>query len=264
MQPEIGESLPAARQVAGAGARWIRGHARDPMPYQQPLGRLGEPRQMPGLTDEAAVIPIPESAEKSARHCRAEGKRWRELHENRAALRPKASRFIEELTDQRASPNQSRLVRDGPRQLDRERESRRRALRPPGVSPPGVMAIERAVDFDARQRVRITLEMRALGRETMRQLPGDAPAGDADPDRDQRDARARGTFAPFLRASLRPMAIACLRLVTLRPDPLFNVPVLRRCIADFTVFCALLPYLAMLGSFQLPYHASDPYFRRNP
>jgi hypothetical protein len=41
------------------------------------------------------------------------------------------------------------------------------------------------------------------------------------------------------------MAIACLRLVTLRPDPLFSVPRLRRRIADFTVFDAPLPYFAI-------------------
>jgi len=55
-----------------------------------------------------------------------------------------------------------------------------------------------------------------------------------------------GTFCPFSRASLRPMAIACLRLFTVRPErPLFNDPFLRRRIADSTVFCAPLPYLAM-------------------
>ncbi len=37
-----------------------------------------------------------------------------------------------------------------------------------------------------------------------------------------------GTFLPSLRASERPMAIACLRLVTFLPDlPLFKVPALR-------------------------------------
>jgi hypothetical protein len=54
-----------------------------------------------------------------------------------------------------------------------------------------------------------------------------------------------GTLAPFSLASFKPMAIACLRLVTLRPEPLFSVPRLRRRIADFTVFDALLPYFAM-------------------
>jgi hypothetical protein len=55
----------------------------------------------------------------------------------------------------------------------------------------------------------------------------------------------RGTLAPFLLASLKPMAIACFRLVTLRPEPLFSVPRLRRRIADFTVFDAPLPYFAI-------------------
>ena len=41
------------------------------------------------------------------------------------------------------------------------------------------------------------------------------------------------------------MAIACLRLFTLRPEPLFNVPFFFRCIADLTRLLAALPYLAM-------------------
>jgi len=45
-----------------------------------------------------------------------------------------------------------------------------------------------------------------------------------------------GTLPPARRASDRPIAIACLRLVTLRPDPLFNVPRLRSRIARAT-FC---------------------------
>ena len=42
------------------------------------------------------------------------------------------------------------------------------------------------------------------------------------------------------------MAIACFRLFTRAPDPLLSVPRFRRCMADFTRFCADLPYLAMV------------------
>jgi hypothetical protein len=63
-----------------------------------------------------------------------------------------------------------------------------------------------------------------------------------------RDDFRDGTFAPFSRASLSPMAIACLRLVTRRPDPLFNVPFFFRRIADSTVFDAAFPYFAMRTS----------------
>src|SRR5258705_6058085 len=55
-----------------------------------------------------------------------------------------------------------------------------------------------------------------------------------------------GTFAPASRASERPIAIACLRLVTRLPDrPLFSVPRLRSCIARSTFLPAFFPYLAM-------------------
>jgi hypothetical protein len=55
-----------------------------------------------------------------------------------------------------------------------------------------------------------------------------------------------GTLPPFSRASLSPIAIACFRLFTLPPDPLFSVPFFLRRIADFTFFCADFPYFAIL------------------
>jgi hypothetical protein len=63
-----------------------------------------------------------------------------------------------------------------------------------------------------------------------------------------------GTLAPFFLASDSPIAIACLRLVTLPPLPPFpdlSVPFFRRRIADSTRLLAALPY------FRLP----DDFFR---
>jgi hypothetical protein len=55
-----------------------------------------------------------------------------------------------------------------------------------------------------------------------------------------------GTLAPLRRASDRPIAIACLRLRTLRPErPLFSVPALRFFIARSTLSEAFLEYRAM-------------------
>lgn len=62
----------------------------------------------------------------------------------------------------------------------------------------------------------------------------------------------RGTFAPFSRASDRPIAIACLRLFTLPPFPplpLLSVPFLRRFIALSTRLPAALPYFRRLDFF---------------
>jgi hypothetical protein len=59
-----------------------------------------------------------------------------------------------------------------------------------------------------------------------------------------------GTLPPARRASERPMAIACFRLVTFFPDrPLFKDPLLRSCITLLTFSCVFLPYLAMLAPF---------------
>jgi hypothetical protein len=58
-----------------------------------------------------------------------------------------------------------------------------------------------------------------------------------------------GTLAPFLRASDKPIAMACLRLFTFFLDlPLFRVPFFFLCIARFTDFFAFDPYLAMITS----------------
>src|SRR6478672_8194969 len=68
----------------------------------------------------------------------------------------------------------------------------------------------------------------------------------------------RGTFAPFLRASDRPMAIACFRLFTfppLPPGPLLSVPFLRRFIALSTRLFAALPYFLPLF-FRPPFFAA--------
>src|SRR4029453_4064672 len=61
-----------------------------------------------------------------------------------------------------------------------------------------------------------------------------------------RDPFRLGTFAPHSRASARPRAMPCLRLVTRLPElPLFSVPRLRSRIARSTFSPAFLPYLAM-------------------
>jgi hypothetical protein len=52
-----------------------------------------------------------------------------------------------------------------------------------------------------------------------------------------------GTFFPAALASERPIAMACLRLLTLRPErPLFRVPALRFFIARSTLADAFLEY----------------------
>jgi hypothetical protein len=57
-----------------------------------------------------------------------------------------------------------------------------------------------------------------------------------------------GTFAPSALASDRPIAIACLRLVTFLPDrPLFSVPALRFFITRSTSAEAFFEYLRAMN-----------------
>jgi hypothetical protein len=69
-------------------------------------------------------------------------------------------------------------------------------------------------------------------------------------DEERRLAVFFGTFAPAALASDSPIAIACLRLVTVRPErPLFKVPALRSFIARSTLADAFFEYFrAMIVS----------------
>jgi hypothetical protein len=59
-----------------------------------------------------------------------------------------------------------------------------------------------------------------------------------------------GTLAPSARASDKPIAIACLRLVTVLPlPPLFNWPRFLSCMALSTLSCAFFEYLGITKNF---------------
>jgi len=67
------------------------------------------------------------------------------------------------------------------------------------------------------------------------------------PRRDRLELGRLGTLPPSRRASLRPIAIAWLRLRTVLPErPLLSWPRFISCIARSTFADAFFPYLAML------------------
>jgi hypothetical protein len=76
-------------------------------------------------------------------------------------------------------------------------------------------------------------------------------------ERHGRADRRFGTFLPFLRASARPIAMACLRLLTvLRPLPLFSVPFLRLRMAPRTSLEAPREYRRTIGLFLHWFHVN--------
>jgi hypothetical protein len=63
---------------------------------------------------------------------------------------------------------------------------------------------------------------------------------------------SEGTLPPARRASESPIAIACLRLLTVFPEPpLFSVPRFRSCMAFSTFSAAFLPYRGIWITFFL-------------
>src|SRR5687767_2988617 len=73
-----------------------------------------------------------------------------------------------------------------------------------------------------------------------------------------------GTFAPASLASDKPIAIACLRLVTFFPlRPLLSVPLFFSCMAFSTLSCAFFEYFAIIYCFRLVIQTICHYRKEN-
>lgn len=71
-------------------------------------------------------------------------------------------------------------------------------------------------------------------------------------EREEDDFFREGTLPPARRASESPIAMACRRLFTFRPEPLLSVPRFILCMARSTFFDAFFPYLAMRRDLLMP------------
>jgi hypothetical protein len=69
-----------------------------------------------------------------------------------------------------------------------------------------------------------------------------------------------GTLAPDFLASDSPIAMACFRFVTFRPDPLFSFPCLNAFISRSTLFPALGLYFLVLDFFLLVLFLAADFF----
>jgi len=67
-------------------------------------------------------------------------------------------------------------------------------------------------------------------------------------------------LAPDFLASDNPIAMACFRFVTLRPDPLFSFPFLNAFISRSTLLPALGPYFRLLDFFLLELFFAELFF----
>src|SRR5579864_3367336 len=113
------------------------------------------------------------------------------------------------------------------------------AARPAAPAPITITSGSRTIDMPGPEQRAFAAHLRVV-------IASDAAATGTPTNSDDYAAFFFGTMAPFLRASERPIAIACLRLVTLPPlppRPERRVPRFLRRRALATVFPAALLYL---------------------
>jgi hypothetical protein len=89
---------------------------------------------MPGLTDDVAVIGIPEKPKKHIRSTEIELQAWRKLDENRSQLVTQPSDFAKKAQQGFLDIAEPTFVRDGLRHLDGEPEVVGDIIRPALVS----------------------------------------------------------------------------------------------------------------------------------
>jgi len=176
MQPEVHDPVPATRHLSAWGRRRIGGNPANPVTDKQRVGSGREPRLMPRLAHQSAVVAFTNEIEEARRDAVVEPQRRRQLDEHRAAFRSEAGAFLEASFERQPRPFQLLVVRDYPRQLDRKAEARRSRCRPSGVGRCRVRTMEGRIDFCAAEQARITLKMRACAVKVMRRCARDAPA----------------------------------------------------------------------------------------
>ena len=275
---EPAAALPASADTRrpGASSRWR---------YMQDVGQTFGPKSID--LDGWARTPVwsdPATCRVSMRGLPWDGSdlrghrdlRGRAALPRRAAAAAPPAQIARPVHGARASPSSSATTRGGRRRVDRTFLSPRRPdRRPPALpaledtrgaergsgTPTGGRPVpERARPTGARERPRMRhRDVRLRARRSAR-----APA--RDPDRDRRAVGRRhlllpprrrafrvGPCRPARRASDRPMAMACFRLVTFLPEPpLRSVPRFISCMAFSTFSRRLVAVLALAGGLCVP------------
>ena len=106
---------------------------------------------------------------------------------------------------------------------------------------------DRERDDDEDPRREVFLREREAEEDEPEREREEEPEREVDFLLERREDFLLGTLPPSRRASERPIAMACLRLVTFLPErPLRSVPRLALCMARSTFFDAFFPYLAIV------------------
>ncbi|MNN46513.1 hypothetical protein D3C81_1608950 [compost metagenome] len=175
MQPPVFEPRPSPWSRVGADARRIHRSLRNAIVHQQGLGV--RPGFVSGFKHHIPCKTPPETDEKSLGNRLDKFQRRRQLHQQAAQAIAQPGTLQHKLLERLATVLQTLHVCDLLGHLDAEAKAGRHAGAPALVGLDAMRAIKRAVDLNAVQSRRITLQVGARSRKGRRIFPAQAPTG---------------------------------------------------------------------------------------
>lgn len=183
VQPEVAEQAAVSRGlVATPPGRRVRGDAGDAVRGQLRARGPIEPVRMPRLECDGTAMPALQQFEESRDAPVLVNEAGWQLHQQAAQPGAERRHLREECIQWFVDVPQPALVRDDPRQLDREPEPGGHACGPAGIGGRPMRPVEARIDLDRAEYRAIALEVRTFRRERIGHGTGDRPARTAEVD----------------------------------------------------------------------------------
>src|SRR5205085_7516994 len=147
---------------------------------QQALSLRREPARVSRLESDMPGEPCAQGGEEGEGDPLIEGETWCKLDEDDRQLRTEAAGLRDESIQRRIGIGEPAIVRDRAWQLDRKPETGRHGGGPSLVRLALMRAVERAVDLDRVEALRVAFELAALGGKRGGVAARNGPAGRAD------------------------------------------------------------------------------------
>lgn len=181
MPAVIGDSIPTTCFPCPDNGRGISGDARNSEIGKPVVDLRSEPAAMPRLDNSRNVNAPAQGLEKPAGNILVEPEaRW-QLHEQDAKSAAETCYLIHEAIEQCIATFQPRIVRNRFRHLHGKTKIDRRRLRPALIGLALVGPIERRIDLDRVEAVRVALQMSPAVRYLLGIALRYAPTGRSDP-----------------------------------------------------------------------------------
>ena len=179
MQAEILEAGISRRDRCARVSRRIGSHPRDTPFTQRAIDGRPEPRRVARFAGHRPGMQPHQPIEERQRRRWCIGEAGRQLQQQATQFHFQFVDLAQEDAQRRFAVVQASLVADGARHLHRKAERCRHAGRPATVGGRPMRAVERGIDLDTIEPLRVSLEVAVALGEAARQRGRNRPAGDA-------------------------------------------------------------------------------------